>query len=298
MQSKPSLLHLDLSFVSPFKWSCPLTTEHIPGWQWLMCSHKPQQSCTNLEPSRLSSVHNWIFWLRSGNPRDAFSSFFPCQRGFPRGQGGRSTVSRCLRWKEGERGQGLEEHYVLVLNVYRSGHCRVRSVEKRGMYSDELSVHSSLCWNTEKGGGSQEGLSHLSLPLSMGRWGLPVRSGAGGQQWALSSPPAPGEEATSLAKSLSPFLATLPSSPAYPSVPSAGGLARCNVRTWDEQWDGGWDAFRDFWSLSNVWHQVRGVSICSLQPSRWGQHGSLGCPHSSFPQPASFSATQQLEQLQ
>lgn len=55
------------------------------------------------------------------------------------------AVSRCLRWKEGERGQGLEEHYVLVLNVYRSGHCRVRSVEKRGTYSDELSVHSSLC---------------------------------------------------------------------------------------------------------------------------------------------------------
>lgn len=75
-----------------------------------------------------------------------------------------------------------------------------------------------------KGGDSQEGLSHLSLPFSMGRWGLPVESGAAVQHWALSSPSAPGQGAPSLAKSLSPFLATLPSSPASPSVCSAVAL--------------------------------------------------------------------------
>lgn len=53
----------------------------------------------------LSGVHNCIFWLCSGNPRDKFWSFFPCQRGFPRGQEGRSSWIQ-LSGMEGGRDRG------------------------------------------------------------------------------------------------------------------------------------------------------------------------------------------------
>lgn len=70
---------------------------------------------------------------------------------------------------------------------------------------------------------------------------------------------APGQQAKSLAKSLSQFLATLPSSSALPAVPSAGtlpgtvsghGLSSGMGLRW----------------LLGLLHRLRGVSILSLEP--------------------------------
>lgn len=115
-------------------------------------------------------------------------------------------------WDGGREGQGPEEHYVLVHNIYPSGHCQVRSVEasSKGERMAEP-VMNYMCIHpcteaVRKEEVIQEGLSHLSPPLSTGKWGLPVRFGAGVQQWALSSPAASGKETVSLAKTLSPFL--------------------------------------------------------------------------------------------
>lgn len=207
-----------------------------------------------------------MFWLCSGNPRDKFYFFLPCPEWLSKGARGQIQLDPVI-WDGGrERGTGARRTLcpgtrlsIRSLSSEVSG--GKEQGEAYGRASDELSMHPSLRWSSEKAEVIQEGLSRLSPPFSMGKWRLPIRSGAGVQQWALSSPAASGKITVSLAKTLSPFLGH---SSIISSSPLLSLLRGYGVRTWDEQRDRSWGGFRGCWSLRSMWQQIRRVRLLSV----------------------------------
>lgn len=156
-----------------------------------MCSHKPQQGCTNVEPSSLSRCTQLYFLTLSRQPKGYILLFPPLSERLSKG------TRRQIQWyhiawngrKEREdRGwMNIMPWYLMFIDQvaikwcqWREGECTTKPV------MNYLCIHP-FAETLRKGGDSQEGLSHLSLPFSMGRWGLPVGSGAAVQQWALST---------------------------------------------------------------------------------------------------------------